>query len=315
MTTRSRTTYHSGVTRFEEPRAAGRIVRLLVACLVALLFLWLAIPLVRAGLLIETSPFRHAPGRPSGLGAQGVHFGATDGVSLRGWFVPASPRAPTIIVIPGFKDDSIASVPYARFLHAAGFNVLLYDSRGTGGSGGTFTLGLREVRDVEGAARYLNNRSGLVDHRYGLLGVSMGAGVAIVAATHLASVRAVVADSPYADQHLTVDRLDTLHLGPLTLPLAPVAPWLVDHVIGAPLTSFSPVRSARKLAGRPLLLIHSRHDQNPTTPLSAAQKLKRAAGRSASLWIPPRGGHAGALTAQPAAYRAQVVGFFRRTLR
>jgi dipeptidyl aminopeptidase/acylaminoacyl peptidase len=282
---------------------------------VALLALWLVIPPARAGLLLATNPFRHAPSPPRGLEAQPIRFRATDGISLRGWFVPASARAPTVIVIPGFKDDSSSSAPYARLLHAGGFNVLLYDSRGTGGSGGTFTLGLREVRDVEGAARYLDRRAGLRDHQYGLLGISMGAGVAIVAASHLPGVRAVVADSPYADQHITVDRLDALHLGPLTLPLAPVAPWLVDHVLGAPLSSFSPLRSARKLGGRPLLLIHSRHDGNPTTPLSDALKLKRSAGRSASLWIPPRGGHAGALAAQPTAYRSWVIGFFHRSLR
>ena len=135
-----------------------------------------------------------------------------------------------MISIPGFKDDSSSMVPYARMLHAAGFNVLLYDSRGTGGSGGTFTLGLREVHDVEGAARFLDGRTGLPNHHYGLLGVSMGAGVAIVAASHLPEVRAVVADSPYTNQHITVDRLDSLRLGPLSLPQAPDAPWLVDRV-------------------------------------------------------------------------------------
>jgi fermentation-respiration switch protein FrsA (DUF1100 family) len=125
----------------------------------------------------------------------------------------------------------------------------------------------------------------------------------------------VVADSPYADQRITVEHVDTLRLGSLTLPLAPVGPWLVDRVIGAPLASFSPLRSASKLDGRPLLLIHSRHDQNVTTPLSDALKLKRSAGRNASLWIAPRGGHAGALAAQPAEYRTRAIGFFRLALR
>jgi pimeloyl-ACP methyl ester carboxylesterase len=74
------------------------------------------------------------------------------------------------------------------------------------------------------------------------------------------------------------------------------------------------LRFARHLAPRTLLLIHSRHDPNPTTPLSGAEALRRAAGRNAFLWIAPRGGHAGALAAPPAAYKRHVLTFFRRYL-
>jgi pimeloyl-ACP methyl ester carboxylesterase len=206
-------------------------------------------------------------------------------------------------------------VPYARFLHRAGFNVLLYDSRGTGGSEGTFSLGVREVSDVRGAAAYLNRRQDLHDHHYGLLGVSLGAGIAITAAAHLPSVRAVVADSPYANQEAVVQRLDSLHIvGPVTIPLAPIAPWLVDRWLGTRLSSFSPLRAARKLPPRALLLIHSKYDTNPTTPLKDARTLARAAAPYASLWIAPHGGHAEALAAQPTAYKQRVISFFRRYL-
>ncbi|MGI8826433.1 MAG: alpha/beta hydrolase [Chloroflexota bacterium] len=228
--------------------------------------------------------------------------------------MPTSARAPTVILIPGFKADSASMVPYARFLHEAKFNVLLYDSRGTGASGGTFTLGLREGQDVLGATAYLNRHRALRNHRYGLLGVSLGSGVAIVAASHLSSVRAVVADSPYTDQHFLIQRLDTLQLDSLGIPLAPIGPWLVDRVLGAPLASFNPLRSVRKIGGRSLLLIHARHDQNPTTPLRDALTLQRAAGRNTTLWIAPRGGHAGALAAQPVVYSRRVVVFLRHYL-
>jgi dipeptidyl aminopeptidase/acylaminoacyl peptidase len=219
-----------------------------------------------------------------------------------------------VVLVPGFKADRTSMVPYAQFLHAAGFNVLLYDSRGTGASGGTFSLGVREVDDVRGAASYLSKRPDMRNHRIGLLGVSLGAGVVIAAAARLRAVSAVVADSAYVDQRAVVDRLDTLRLGRLALPLAPLAPWVVDRVLGVPLTSFSPIRAVRTIAPRGLLLIHSRHDANPTTPLSGALALHRAAGPSSLLWIAPRGGHAGALAAQPAEYQRRVVAFFRRYL-
>lgn len=309
-----RISYAAGITRFEEPSRRVRRFRLTVLFVLGLFLLWLGIPLIRAGALLFTNPLRHTPARPAGLIVEPVRFRAVDGVSLDGWLVPASSRVPTVILVGGFKADRTSMVPYAGFLHAAGFNAFLYDSRGTGGSSGMFSLGLREVKDVQGAVAYLNSRAGSHIHRYGLLGVSLGAGVAIVAASRLPEVHAIVADSPYTDQRAVVQRLDTMHAGPLTLAMAPVAPWLVDQLIGAPLDSFSPLRGAAKLGGRPLLLIHSEHKQNPTTPLGAALALKHAAGKNATLWIAPLGGHAGALAAQPAPYRQRVVTFLRHYL-
>lgn len=306
----TRMRYESGITRFERGPGPSWL-RPAAVIVVGLVLLSVLIPALRVGLLFWSSPFRDSPSKPHGLATQSVHFHASDGVALSGWFVPASPKAPSIVLIPGFKDDRSTMVPYARFLHAAGINVLLYDGRGTGGSSGTFSLGLREVNDVRGAMRYLSQRS---DHRVGLLGVSLGAGVAIVAAARLPAIGATVADSAYVDQTALVDRLDELHAGPLTIPLAPVAPWLVDQILGKPLKSFSPLRAVPNIAPRALYLIHSWHDSNPTTPLKGAEKLYHAAGQPVFLWIAPRGGHAGALAAQRQPYEQSVIQFYRRYL-
>lgn len=286
------------------------------AGLIALLIvLWVAVPLVRGFLLLQTSPMRSTPAAPRDLHLQAVRFHATDGVPLEGWLLLSSSQSHTVILVPGFKDDRASMLPYARFLHAAHFNVFLYDSRGTGGSGGSFSLGIHEVRDVLGAVRYLEHRTDTRALPYGILGVSMGAGVAIVAASQARAIGATVADSAYTDQQVVVTRLDSLRVGPLSIPFPPLAPWIVDRLLGTPLTSFSPLRSAGKLPPRALLLIHSRHDTNPTTPLSGAEALQRRVRIHAFLWIAPRGGHAGAYAAQPRQYESRVVRFFRRFLR
>jgi pimeloyl-ACP methyl ester carboxylesterase len=264
----------------------------------------------RAGALVITNPFRSPSARPAGLPVQPVRFRAADGVMIAGWLVGYSPTAPVVILVPGFKAGSTSMIPYARLLYKGGFDALLYDSRGMGGSGGRFTLGVREVDDVRGAVSFLDRRPYLQNHRYGLLGVSLGAGVAIVAAARLPRIAATVADSAYTDQHRIVDRLDSLVFGPVRVPLAPIAPWVVDRLIGVPLHSFSPLHAVSHLGSRPLLLIHSLHDTNPTTPLAGAQTLEAAAGPHATLWIAPRGGHAGALAAQPSEYTRRVLTFF-----
>lgn len=205
-------------------------------------------------------------------------------------------------------------IPYARLLHAAGYTVLLYDSRGTGASGGRFGFGPQEVDDVRGAVSYLRRDPGLAHGGTAILGVSLGAGVAIVAGSEIPSVRAVVADSPYVNQDRFFSGLDHLSFHSISLPLAPISQWTAERLTGASFQSFSPLAAARVLPPRPLLLIHSRDDRNPTTPYSDSLALLRSAGPAAHLWTAPRGGHAGALAADPAAYRRHLIPFLRANL-
>ncbi|KAK6072273.1 DltD domain-containing protein [Seiridium cupressi] len=60
-----------------------------------------------------------------------------DGINLEAWLFEVSGPAPIVIMTHGFncvKEMSLAET--AEFLQSAGFNVLLYDSRSIGGSGG-----------------------------------------------------------------------------------------------------------------------------------------------------------------------------------
>jgi pimeloyl-ACP methyl ester carboxylesterase len=278
--------------------------------LLGLAALWVGIPAVRVVSLAE----RHGGApihAPSGLLVQPVQFSTSDGVLLKGWLVPGKPVPLTVVLVPGFKTDRMSMIPYARFLHAAGYQVLLYDSRGTGESDGKFSFGFREVDDVLGAIRFAAERSQLV----GLLGVSMGTGDAIVAAARDGRVKTVVADSPYVNQSRVVDGLDHLRLGPLNVPLAPIAGLLIDRLAGTDGASFQPIASIARIPPRGVLLIHARYDANPTTPLSDAVALRRATGGRAELWLAPKGGHAEALAAQPEEYRRRVLRFFARYLR
>lgn len=233
---------------------------------------------------------------------------------LDGWLVPAGRSTGTVILVPGFDADRSGMIPYARMLHAAGFNALLYDSRGTGASGGEFSFGPKEVEDVRGAMRYLRSRPGLARRGTAILGVSLGAGVAIVAGSEMPSIRAVVADSPYVNQDRFFWGLDHLSLHFISLPLAPIAQWTAEQLTGADFVSFSPLDAANRYGPRPLLLIHSRDDRNPTTPYTDSLALLHAAGPGAHLWVAPRGGHAGALAAEPAAYRGHVIPFLHAHL-
>lgn len=287
--------------------------RITTLAIVGFIGLWAGVPAVRAALLVGLHGGQSIAA-PRDLAVQPIRFSATDGIWLHGWLLPARGSRSCIILVPGFKADRMSMLPYARFLHAHGFDVLLYDSRGTGESDGRFTVGVSEVNDVLGAIRFTGSAPGLRGRHMGLLGVSLGAGVALVAAGKNHGVRATVADSAFTDQNAVIERLDRLSFGGMALPLAPIAPFVVNFIGGVTVSNFRPIDVIGRIAPRAILLIHSRHDSNPTTPLSGALRLRRAARAPVALWIAPRGDHAGAFAAQPAQYIRRVVAFFRAYL-
>jgi alpha-beta hydrolase superfamily lysophospholipase len=305
-----------------EDKPANPRRRLIVAAgalgLLALLA-WSLLPALRAFTLVYNGAARGTPNAAqatqAGLRVQNISFAASDGVRLRGWLAIASPNAPTIILAHGFKGTRVSMLPWARFLYAAGYNVLLFDDRGCGQSDGWgIGLGSTEPNDVVGAVRYLESRSDLANKRYGALGVSLGAGVVLLAAAREPALVAVVADSAWADERPQLDRMSSVPVGRFSLPVLPYEPALVDALIGARLEATSPNAVIGKIAPRAVFLIHSADDRNTTTPLTGEAQLYTAAGQPKQQWIAPSGGHAGALAAHPAEYQQRVLAFFAQHL-
>src|SRR5207237_10865957 len=101
-----------------------------------------------------------------------VAFEASDGLTLKGWFVPSKNGA-TVIVYPGKKGTQ----EHARMLVRHGYGVLVFDRRGEGESeGDPNALGWGFDRDLEGALRFLRGRADVDTARIGGLGLSVGGG-------------------------------------------------------------------------------------------------------------------------------------------
>jgi pimeloyl-ACP methyl ester carboxylesterase len=292
--------------------ALSRYRRILLLLVSLLLLIWALLPAVRAVTLVMNRTGRSAPATSlAGISVQEVQFHATDGVLLSGWLAVASVHAPTIILVHGFKGSRFEMLPYARFLYKGGYNILLYDSRGSGASAGWgIALGAREPDDVSGAVHYLNGRADLTDKRYGLLGISLGAGIALMAAAREPAIAATVADSAWVDESAQIEHMGNISRAPFTLPLLPYEPALVDQLIGAHLADSRPLAVIAQIAPRAVFLIHSADDHNATTPLSGEHQLYIAAKAPKQQWIAPSGGHVGAIKAHTAEYEQRVLSFF-----
>jgi len=141
--------------------------------------------------------FFDAPRMGDALEREEIRFLSRDGTQLAAWFIAGS-RRQTVLLLHGYtacKDDMLS---HAAFLHDAGFSLLLLDLRYCGDSAGVAcTLGANERDDVQAAIEYLQLRDDVDHDGIGILGLSLGASLAILAACDSPSVRAVVAESAF----------------------------------------------------------------------------------------------------------------------
>ena len=149
-----------------------------------------------------------------GMGYEDVVFKATDGLDIRGWFIPAGDRpAPAVAFVHGWlwnrlgnvegqvpvPDKSVDFLPAAKALHEAGYGVLLFDLRHHGESDrarAPLTFGVHEARDFVGAVNYLRGRPDVIDDRIGAIGCSMGGNTAMFGIPACQPVKALLAIQP-----------------------------------------------------------------------------------------------------------------------
>lgn len=234
------------------------------------------------------------------IGAQGL-----DAIRLAGH------NRPLIICCEQYRGNKWDMLGIGTALWRAGFQVLLFDYRGHGEHIGTpVSLGYTELQDFLDVIPFAHDLAPQV--RFGAVGFSMGAAVALMGAARSPRIAGVVADSAYArlsnPLSLAIER--SLHI-----PASPVLPML-DAVLarrmGFHLRDVEPVAEVRSIAPRPLLIVHG--EQDDTTPLADAQALYDAASSPKDLWTLPGVPHCGAYFADRATYTQRVARFFANAL-
>jgi dipeptidyl aminopeptidase/acylaminoacyl peptidase len=162
------------------------------------------------------------------------------------------------------------------------------------------------------AADYLRSREDVDAARVGALGVSMGGAATLLAAAEDPGIKAVVADSAYADLFGMVRPGISAFISPRALFLAPMIVRCAETMLGMKSGSVRPDEAAARLGDRPLFVIHG--DCDSLTDPHSAHRLYEAASGPKELWVVPECGHAYAPIIAPDEYKARVNGFFQRYL-
>jgi uncharacterized protein len=209
-----------------------------------------------------------------------VPSGDTD---LPGWFIPARDGAPgpAVALVHGWESARDRTLPNVVFLHAAGFHCLTVDVRGHGAnpaetlpvSAGEFGL------DALAAYRAVIARPDVTIAA--IVGHSMGAIGAILAAAADPGVAAVVASSGPADPYRLTRQTFRLARLPIPDPIAYPLAWLTTRVYLRPrghlVAGINATRAITRYRG-PILLAHG--DQDQVVPVGHLDRLAEAARRA-----------------------------------
>lgn len=247
---------------------------------------------------------------PPDLGAVRVALPlSADGEAI-GWFARGQRHAGAVLLLHGVRANRTQMLERARFLHTAGYSVMLIDLPAHGESAGSRISfgGKREQKAVNEALAQL--RRDLPGERIGVIGVSLGA-ASLVLARPQPAPDAVILESMYPTiDDAVADRLAT-HLGRPGAALAPLLLWQLPLVGSSP-SELRPIDAVGELHA-PLLIASGMEDQHTTW--AETERIYRAARQPKELWAVAGAAHVDLHAAMPDAYRSKVLAFFGKHLR
>jgi fermentation-respiration switch protein FrsA (DUF1100 family) len=237
-------------------------------------------------------PTRDEPATPAtwGLKFESIEFKSSDGTALHGWFIPAKSKSPkgTVVFSHGNAGSIGHHLGFVTWLADASYNILMYDYRGFGKSGGAVDRrGM--IDDVKAAFSYTAGRHDIDPNRLVSYGHSLGGAqsVTALAETPVQGLRAVVIEGAFAS-YQAMARIFGGQLG---------ASLVTDEL--------SPKDFVNQLSPVPLLVVHGKRDE--VVPVSHGKQLFAAAGEPKTLFEVEEGRHGNALSGKNGEYRKKMI--------
>jgi pimeloyl-ACP methyl ester carboxylesterase len=263
--------------------------------------------------------------------AECVEFCTPEGLTLNGSYLETTSGQPHGIVVfcHEFRSDRWSGVAYWECLQRAGFDIFAFDFRNHGESEKDPAYSPRhwvtnyELDDLEAALAYLKTRRRTAAIPIGLFGISRGGGAAIAVAARDRSIRCVVTDGAFPT-HSTM----LAYMKKWMLLVVGEKWWIrflpecyiafvrnvvlarVERDLGCHFVKLE--RSIRKIAPRPILMIHGGRDSYIRPDI--ASQFFECAGEPREFWVVHGARHNACLEIAGDEYRRRVLAFFREHL-
>lgn len=244
---------------------------------------------------------------------ENVIFKNADGITLKGWFIPAEEESSKTIVFMHGWGMNKGNVFHSTYFLRKKYNLFYFDFRGSGESGeGLSSIGYVETRDASAAIEKLIQTRPEKCKEIGLYGLSMGAAVAIYEGAHNAAVKCVAAEACYYSYEKVVARWARVHKHVPYFPLVALALYFAKKRLGIDPEEFSPKHNIEKLAGKPVFIINGADDS--LSPRHDARKLYHAAKEPKQIWIVPNATHTEVPMVAGQQYKNRLCEFFDKYL-
>jgi alpha-beta hydrolase superfamily lysophospholipase len=230
---------------------------------------------------------------------------SADGTRLEGWHIPADHSRGIVLLFHGYIAAKCSLLNEAKIYHDLGYDTLLVDFRGSGGSqGDDTTIGYAEADDVAAAVKFARNT--YAPRTLILAGQSMGA-AAILRAMNVHDLHpdALVLECPF-DRLLTTVGHRCQMLGIPTFPAADLLLFWGSVQQGHWAFKVNPIDGAADVHC-PTLLMNAMDDPF-VRPSEAKTIFARLAGPKRDVWF-DHVGHDAFLPKYPQAWRDAVTSF------
>lgn len=262
--------------------------------------------------------------------AEEVTISTTNGLELHGCYLKAiGPRKGVVLFGLEYGSNCWACVPYCEFLRDNGFDVFAFETRGQGtsraqeGYDPIQWLTTYEVEDFRAALSYLKKRADADPRGVGFFGLSKGASGGMFLAAEDSYVRCCAVDGlfslyttmvPYMMKWVAIftNRRIIVHWLPT---------WYFYYAAFRGLQFLEKERrcrfptlerAIRRIAPRPLLMIHGSADTYIKPEMG--RKLFGKAGQPKEFWLVEGAKHNQAITHAPDEYKKRILAFFEKHL-
>lgn len=226
-----------------------------------------------------------------------IEFRSKDGTLLRGWLILAKEPRGLVVLSHGYSFDKQSMLPGAKELFKNNYSCLLFDYRAHGESkGDKTTIGVLEQEDLLAACEF----AGRFSDKIGVVGVSMGAATAIMVASKIKGLKAIVADSSYQKLKDIIYRKSPVLIG-----------MIINFmkIMGADVERSEPINYVDGV-GVPIFFIHG--DKDDLVPSDDSVKLFEKAKNPKELWIVKNGLHGRSYFVDRNEYLKKVIEFLNK---
>ncbi len=217
-----------------------------------------------------------------------ISIPSVNNAQLYGWWIPASPDAPTLILVHGWGRNLSRMMPFIQKLHPLGYNLLAFDARNHGSSSpekhttvGTFS------EDILAGLDFLVESDLISSNSIGILGLSIGGGAAINAAGWDNRIKSVITIGALSHPVALMKReFQKRHIPDF---FAAIILGYMKFRFRLDFDKIAPVKNITK-TNAAILLIHG--DEDETVPLVHGQTLAEAGDPTKTrLWVVTGKGH------------------------